>query len=241
MIVSVIGQDTLAAATLECCLRHFAAHPYPMTVADVIWFCYDTPIGRNDEPDVEWVMGKIRDQLHWVGTGTIVLISSQIPVGSTKILEVEFPHLTFAYQPENIRVKTAVADFKDQARVVIGTRGNDLHKQILSELFAPFTKKIIFTDPETAEMSKAALNCWLAMNIAFINEIGRVCAVVGADVAKVSETLLSEARISPKAPLRAGPPFGGGHLAREVFNLTQIAEKNKISIPIISNIKESNQ
>ena len=242
----ILGQDTLAKAVLECCQRHFCASPVIYREADMIWICHDTPIAAGGEPDAEWVIVQIRQALtDWAAldnpavTHPLILISSQMPVGTIARLEKEYPGHTFACSPENLRVATAVADFENQARVVIGTR-NDNHKGLLDAVFAPFTKQIIWTTPETAEMVKHTLNCFLGLQIAFINEIARVCGDVKADANVVSEALLSERRISPNAPLKPGKPFGGGHLMRDIMALEDFVKGRGISIPIISHIRESN-
>lgn len=238
MKIAIVGQDSLALATAECCRRHFDVLPAPSGSADILWVCYDTPIGENG-PDVEWVLARIRTDLAGIDPTVLVLISSQLPVGTTARLEKEFPAFTFAHSPENIRVANAVADFEDQARIVVGVRSTQDNK-LLQKLFSPFTKNIIFTDIETAEMAKSALNCYLAMSIAYINEIARICAVVGADPNVVSLALRTDARVSPKAPLRPGAPFGGGHLERELFTMNRLADKHGIPTPILSHILESN-
>ncbi len=257
MKICILGNDTLAEATLVCCKRHFEVSYLIAKTGDgeftshqdghldldcaVIWVAYDTPLAANGEPDTEWVMNKIREDLRHTPEDILplILISSQMPVGTTALLEKEFPQHAFAYQPENIRVASAVADFENQSRVVVGRR-NTQHDEIIEELFTPFTKQLIFTDPETAEMTKHALNTWLGMNIAFANEMGRLCDKVGADMTTITKALRSDARVSPKTPLMAGAPFGGGHLARDIFVLNQLAEKHAISVPIIAHIAESN-
>lgn len=240
LTLSIVGQDTLAAATLECCKRHFNVSPYPRADADVLWFCYDTPIGKDDKPDADWVMDRIREVMVDLGTKPLILVSSQVPVGTTAKLEQEFPDYAFAHQPENIRVKSAVADFEDQARVVVGVRTGE-YDEVLQELFEPFTDNLIITTPETAEMTKHALNCYLAMCVAFANEIARVCKVVNADANAIAKALRSERRVSPQAPLLPGAPYGGGHLARDIYNVNAIAKEHGVSIPIIAHIKESNE
>lgn len=240
MKICIAGQDSLAAATRECCARHFELVPYPCHGADIFWVCYDTPICSDDRPDGDWVIDRIREQLVDLECRPLILVSSQMPVGTTAKLEQEFPEHHFAYQPENIRVASAVADFKNQARVVVGVRTTE-HHTLLHELFAPFTKNLIVTSPETAEFVKHALNAFLATNIVFSNEIARLCEKVGADAQAIYRALISEPRISPKAPLRPGAPYGGGHLARDVYVLNEIASKYGVSIPVISNIKRSNE
>ena len=237
MKIAIIGQDTLAAATRECCRRH--CEIVIPEVADLVWVCYDTPIS-DDIPDSDWVLERIGELLLSCNQEAIMLVSSQMPVGTIAHLEGKYPAFKWAYSPENIRVATAVTDFENQDRIVLGVRDIS-HADSIKPLLMNFTRNVIVTNPETAEMCKHALNCWLGMNIAFINEIARICAVVGADVDRISEALKSERRISPKAPLKAGGPFGGGHLARDIHTLCSVAKASEISIPIINSIINSNQ
>jgi len=226
----------LAAAARECC------HPHHSLVipseAELVWICYDTPI-IDGVVDSVWVMDRIDELIPSCNPEAIMLVSSQLPVGSIASLEYKYPGFRWACSPENIRVASAVADFQNQSRIILGVRTAEDAK-VIYLLLTPFTHNIIITGIETAEMCKHALNCWLGMNIAFINEISRICKVVGADVDGVTESLKSERRISPNAPLKAGAPFGGGHLARDIYFLGEIAERNSLSTPIINSILKSN-
>lgn len=238
MKLQIIGQDSLARATSECCAK---VGWFTLTTEDpdILWVCYDTPIVLDDKPDVDWVVEEIGKNLP-TSTRTLILVSSQVPVGTTARLEALYPGYVFAHSPENIRVATAVEDFQNQSRIVVGIR-TDKFRGLVDELLFPFTAKIIYTDPETAEMCKHALNCYLGLNIAFINEVARICAQVGADASVVSQALKLDPRVSPKAPLKPGAPFGGGHLARDIYTISQIGKKLGIPTPIISHIKESNE
>lgn len=241
LTIAVIGQDTLARATIECCEQHFrVTRDLTRDDLDVAWLCYDTPIRSDDTPDNGWVMQRLGEDISRVSTKTVVLISTQMPVGTTWGLEHRFPKHIIMHSPENIRVKTAVQDFQRQARIVVGRRTTD-YDAMLHTLLSPFTEHLILTDPETAEMVKHALNCYLGMSIAFINEIARMSDVIGADVHTISAALLSERRISPHAPLLSGEAFGGGHLARDIHTIGELAKLADISLPIIQSITESNR
>lgn len=241
MKVSILGQDSLAKAIVACCSRHCDVMTVPDRTADILWITYDTPIGHNDEPDSEWVIDRIRESLVDIGTKPLVLVSSQMPVGTTAKLEQEFPDHRFAHSPENVRVASAISDFENQSRVVVGIRNpTEWEKALLEALFSPFTKQIFMTDPETAEFAKHALNNFLGLQIAFVNELARICAKVGANAETVSQTLLTERRVSPNAPLKPGKPFGLGHLARDIFTLNRIVKEHGITAPIIGSIKASN-
>jgi len=239
MKIAITGGETLAAAARECCAPHFALVS-PDQSPDLLWCCHDTPIDGNGVPNPDQVMDWIAaDLANPINGDAPVLVSSQMPVGTTRELEKRHPGRWFAHSPENIRVATAAEDFADQARVIVGVR--DRKRDVLfRKLFAPFTANLIFCSPETAEMAKHALNVWLGVNIAYVNEVARICDAVGADADVVSLAIRTDRRSSPHAPLRPGRPYGGGHLARDVWNLSKIAKDRGIHAPIIAHVRESN-
>ena len=238
--LAILGNGTLAKATSECCAQHHEIVTCAFDQPEVVWICHDTPLLPTGEPDSEWVLAMIRRHVADFDNRPLFLVSSQMPVGTTAKLEEEFPSESFAHSPENIRVATAVADFNQQARIVVGRRAS-VWDEILKTLFAPFTEHLILTDPETAEMVKHALNCWLGMNIAFINEVARICSAVDADASKVALALQLDRRVGTNAPLKPGRPFGGGHLERDIHNVVGVAHRYGISVPIIAHILESNR
>ena len=207
--------------------------------ADILWLCYDTPVNDNDESDVESVLGNLRRALPHLPKGALVLISAQLPVGTCRKMEAEFPDLHFACSPENLRLGKAIDSFEKADRVIVGVR-DDSKKAMLEQLFKPFTPQIIFMRTESAEMVKHALNSFLALSITFINEIARLCEHVGADAKEVSTGLKSEPRIGPKAYLGPGGPFAGGTLARDVVSLTKLGTAKGETLSVIPAIKQSN-
>jgi UDPglucose 6-dehydrogenase len=239
MKIWITGSGTLAATVRECCAKHFTISDQPA----VLWICEDTPLLPDGGPNTEAIRWHICKAIIDLGVdtrpGTLILISSQVPVGTTARLEREWPECTFAYSPENIRAATAVEDFMNQERVIAGIRTKE-YDDLLRKLFTPFTKHIHFMSPESAEMIKHAINTWLGMQIAFANEIARICLAVVADVESVSVGLRSDRRVGPHAPLKPGKPFGGGHLDRDLIVLTEIAKQHGIQIPIIENVRQSN-
>jgi UDPglucose 6-dehydrogenase len=207
--------------------------------ADILWLTYDTPVNDSDESDVESVLANLRRALSNLPKGALVLISSQMLVGTCAKLEKEFPQFHFACSPENLRLGKAIDSFEKVERVIVGIR-DETKKQLLEKLFAPFTPQIIFMRTESAEMVKHALNSFLALSITFINEIARLCEHTGADAKEVSLGLKSEPRIGPKAYLGPGGPFAGGTLARDVVTLTKLADAIGEKISVIPAIKQSN-
>jgi len=209
------------------------------TAVDVLWITYDTPVNEADESDLEAVLVPVRQVLPYLSSGAIVLISAQLPVGTCRSLEKDYPHLHFASSPENLRLGKALDAFEKAERAIVGIR-NDAPREKLALLFAPFTSQVIFMRTESAEMVKHGINSFLALSITFINEIARLCEHTGADAKEVAQGLKSEPRIGPRAYLGPGGPFAGGTLARDVVTLSKLGAANGETLSIIPAIKQSN-
>jgi UDPglucose 6-dehydrogenase len=212
--------------------------------AEVVWIAYDTPVDDEDNADVDFVTGAVKSLLPGIPRGTLVLISSQVPVGSTKILEraaasTGRSDLSFAYSPENLRLGKAIEVFTKPDRVVVGIRG-EADRRKIEELLAPFTNRIEWMSVESAEMTKHALNAFLATSVAFINEIATICEHVGADAKEVERGLKSEKRIGLGAYLGPGGAFAGGTLARDVVFLSDLGRKAGVPTNVINGVKSSN-
>jgi UDPglucose 6-dehydrogenase len=234
------GLDELISAGIASRKLSFTTNPkIACANADVLWVCYDTPVNDDDESDVEFVLAGLRKALGQLAKNGLVLISSQLPVGTCAKLGKEFPQFTFAYSPENLRLGRAIDSFEKADRVVVGMR-DDAKREAVQKLFAPFTRQILFMRIESAEMVKHALNSFLALSITFINEIARLCEHLGADAREVAAGLKSEPRIGPRAYLGPGGPFAGGTLARDVVSLTKLAAANNEPLSVIPAIKQSN-
>jgi UDPglucose 6-dehydrogenase len=227
MRVNVIGEGHLADTVRECSAPHFTLN---QVNPDVLWVCYDTPV-RDDTPDVGFVCDRVAEALEYTPTSTLVLISSQVPVGTCALLEARHPRYQFAVSPENVRKASPVTDFLRQHRIVIGARNHDPR---LTELFDPFCPLHLWMSPESAEMVKHALNGWLAMCIVYANDIADICGSVGADVRDVFEGFRSDLRVN--GPLEPGGPFRGGTLGRDVHVLTEHTRS-----PLIHGIRQSNK
>lgn len=213
--------------------------------AKVIWVTYDTPVDEDDRADVNYVIDRVARLFPELESGQQILISSQLPVGSTHRLEAMLaekrPELdvSFSCSPENLRLGKAISVFTEPDRVVIGIRDQE-KKKIFSELLSPFTDRIEWMSVESAEMTKHALNAFLAASVTFINEIAVICEQVGADAKEVERGLKSETRIGPKAYLGPGGAFAGGTLARDIAFLTQLGKQHDVPVQLFPAIKSSN-
>ena len=240
------GLDDLIQKGIQAETLRFTTDPDEATRnAAVIWLTYDTPVDEDDQADVEYVIERMSRVFPYLKDGQEVLISSQLPVGSARRLKELFgkgyPTLkvNFSYSPENLRLGKAISVFTQPDRVVIGVR-TEKSRAIFQELLAPFTDRIEWMSVESAEMTKHALNAFLATSVTFINEIAILCEQVGADAKEVERGLKTEVRIGPKAYLGHGGAIAGGTLARDIAFLSQLGEKYKQPIYIFPAVKTSN-
>jgi UDPglucose 6-dehydrogenase len=177
--------------------------------------------------------------------GAVVLVSSQVPVGSTALLQRDFAavahgrRVSFAYSPENLRLGDAIRVFTEPERIIIGVRGDDARK-VIEPVLKPFCQTLLWTRVESAEMVKHALNAYLATCVTFTNEIASICESVFADMSEVEAALRLDPRIGKRAYVRAGSAFGGGTLARDVQFLKAIARDRDTRVPVLAAVLESN-
>jgi UDPglucose 6-dehydrogenase len=212
---------------------------------DVLWVAYDTPVDDDDNADTGFVMAQIERALVGLNEDVVVLVSSQLPVGSVRRLE-RFAasngggrRLRIAYSPENLRLGSAVRDFLHPGRIVAGIR-SPLDKELLHRLFSSISESIEWMSVESAEMTKHAINAFLATSVVFANELAAICESVGADAKEVERGLKSEGRIGPRAYLSPGAAFAGGTLARDIAFLARTAREHEVNTPLLSSVLPSN-
>jgi len=200
---------------------------------DILWITYDTPVDEEDVANVDYVISQIEMTLPHLPRETTVLVSSQMPVGSIRRLEaiasMNYPEkqLGFACMPENLRLGKSIDIFLNPDRIVVGVR-NDRDRMILNKLLLLITSRIEWMCVESAEMTKHAINAFLAISVTFANELASICESVGADAKEVERGLKSEIRIGPKAYLSPGAAFAGGTLARDISYLTKISKDSEL-------------
>ena len=205
---------------------------------ETMWVTFDTPVDGEDTAAVEEVLQEIDRAMPHLQTDVLVILSCQLPVGTIAGLEAEYPLATFVCIPENLRHGTAVKNFLLPDRIIVGTRGGKGHEKI-ADLLTPITGNVEWMSIESAEMTKHAINAWMAMSICYANEIAAICKKVGANPAEVERGLRTEERIGKKAYIRPGGPYTGKTLARDLEYLQRM--RGEVETPLLSSIKPSNK
>src|SRR4051794_5244594 len=173
-----------------------------------------------------------------------LVMKSTVPVGtgdSIKRIFAEQGKGGFRYVscPEFLKEGSAVADFLEPDRVVVGDDG-DWAGDAVVDLYAPLEAELVRTDIRSAEMVKLASNAFLATKISFINEIANVCEETGADVVEVARGMGLDDRIGPKF-LQAGIGFGGSCFPKDVSALKQLAGNSGYHFQLLNAVIEVNE
>ena len=213
--------------------------------SEVIWITFDTPVNDDDEADVEAVVRETRSIFPALRDGAVVIVSSQMPVGSVRRLQEEFSvavpdrHVEFLCIPENLRLGQAVDRFLHPDRLIVGVPSEAARVKV-AVLLEPLFTEIVFMGVESAEVTKHAINAFLATSVAFANEIAAVCALSGATPSEVELGLKTDERIGSRAYLRAGEGFAGGTLARDLNFLVRRAADAERDLTLIQAVLDSN-
>jgi UDPglucose 6-dehydrogenase len=204
-------------------LSFTASHAQAAAAADLVFIAVGSPTTVMGEADLSQVVDSIEQLAPLVSDTTVVVIKSTVPVGTnadmTTMMERLRPDLDVevAANPEFLRQGSAVADFMQPDRIVIGARSDDAAR-LVRDAYAPLIAKeatpVLLTDVETAELIKYTSNAFLAVKLSFINEIADLCEQAGAHIADVARGVGLDPRIGGRF-LRAGPGFGGSCLPKD--------------------------
>ena len=210
-----------------------------------VLIAHDTPVNDRDESDLSEVLSTAAEIAPSLASEVVLYVTAQVPVGTcdriSQIIREHNPSLKFgiAYSPENLRLGQAIDRFRHPALPVIGS-DNAATLDRVEQLLAPLGVKWERVGLRTAEMTKHALNTFLATSICLANELGNLCDEVGADGQRIAQVLRLEPRIGAKAMLFPGLGFAGGTLARDVQTLRALAGSSGLASPLLDGIMESN-
>jgi UDPglucose 6-dehydrogenase len=209
--------------------------------ADAVFIAVGTPSRRGDGyADLSFVEGAAREIASVMDGFTVIVNKSTVPVGTGDLVEnivrETRPKSDFAVvsNPEFLREGAAIGDFKRPDRVVVGT-GDDRARQVMRELYRPLylnETPIVFTDRRTSELIKYAANAFLAVKIAYINEMADLCEKVGANVQEVARGIGLDNRIGKKF-LNAGPGYGGSCFPKDTLALVKTAQDAGAPVTIV--------
>ncbi len=207
--------------------------------ARLLFVCVDTPPTYSGDADLSRVRAVV-EELPEDGSHVLIM-KSTVPAGTGASIRRDMPGLSYVSCPEFLKEGTAVADFMDPDRVVIGADpGDEQSADAVAALYEPLGGEILRADVASAEMIKLASNAFLATKISFINEIANVCEEVGADVGQVAAGMGLDARIG-RSFLRPGIGYGGSCFPKDVSALKMLAGNTGYHFQLLTAVIEVNE
>ena len=194
---------------------------------DTVVIAVGTPSMPDGSADISQVLEAVRWVVDHTEGPTVILMKSSVPPGTgVRIVsqELEGTQCHYVANPEFLRQGSAVQDWLNPARIVIGAQ--DLAAtQTIKELYSQIEAPIVRTDITTAELIKYASNALLVTKISFINEIAMICERVGSQIDDVVHGLSLDPRIGPSS-LGAGIGWGGSCFPKDARALESLASAN---------------
>jgi UDPglucose 6-dehydrogenase len=206
----------------------------------VFFICVPTPQDDNGAADLKYVIAASRQIADCASTGSVIVVKSTVPVGTGEMLRnsIDRKDISFASNPEFLREGSALMDFMEPDRIVVGADTLEVAENILS-LYDNIDAPKVSTSVKSAELIKYAANAYLASRLSFVNDLAALCEQVGANVDDVVSGMGSDSRIGSRF-LQPGPGWGGSCFPKDTRALVSVAKSHGVSLGIVGAAIESN-
>jgi UDPglucose 6-dehydrogenase len=214
--------------------------------SEVIVIAVGTPPRPNGDADLSFIEDVARTIAGQITSYKLIVEKSTVPVQTGEWIRKTIHdhakkgvHFDVASNPEFLREGTAVRDFMNPDRIVLGVESKKA-ETILRDLYKPLKAPILVTDIKSAEIIKHASNSFLAAKISFINAISQVCEAAKADVEKVAQGMGLDRRIG-KEFLYPGIGFGGFCFPKDLSAFIRISEKLGYDFHLLKSVERINE
>ncbi len=217
--------------------------PAALPGAQAVFIAVGTPSQPDGQADLQYVYAVADTLGKHLKDYVVVVNKSTVPVGTgaqvTEMIKQSYSgEFDIASCPEFLREGSAVKDFMNPDRVVMGVR-NPKAESVMLEIFAPLPGEKLVTTVESAELIKYASNAFLATKISFINEIAQICERTGADIEEVAYGVGLDPRIGGQF-LKSGIGWGGSCFPKDVQALDYMAGKYGYDFKLLKAVIEVN-
>lgn len=214
--------------------------------AAIVFIAVGTPEGEDGSADLQYVLEVARTIGRNMNNFKIVVDKSTVPVGTAEkvreaIAQETEEEFAVVSNPEFLKEGAAINDFLRPDRVVVGVDDERAYKA-MAELYEPFTrsgKPVLFMSIPSAELTKYAANAMLATRISFMNEIARLCTLLGANVNEVRKGIGSDSRIGTPF-LFPGVGYGGSCFPKDVKALVRTSSSVGYDLKIMQAVEDVN-
>ncbi|MCS7184654.1 MAG: UDP-glucose/GDP-mannose dehydrogenase family protein, partial [bacterium] len=217
---------------------------YATEKSEIIFICVNTPPKPTGEADLIYVEEVSKEIARNLSKFTLIVEKSTVPVETCERIKQVFEIYgkkglyEIASNPEFLREGSAVYDFFNPDRIVIGVESKKAEK-MLKNLYKKIKTTFVITDTKSAELIKHASNSFLALKISYANMLSRICDIVNADIKMVTYAMGLDKRISSEF-LKAGIGFGGSCFPKDLMAFNFITKKLGLNFKIIEDTLEIN-
>ncbi|MFP3913811.1 MAG: UDP-glucose dehydrogenase family protein [Actinomycetota bacterium] len=208
--------------------------------AEFVFLCLPTPSGPDGKADLHYVEDVLDEIATAVADDAKFVVKSTVPPGSAgrfaKRLTALGSSVPIASHPEFLREGSAVKDFLEPDRIVVGADTPEVAQAVV-DLYVEGVPAVI-TDPTSAEMIKYASNSYLAARLTFVNTLANLCEAVGADILHVIDGMGRDHRIGPHF-LQPGPGYGGSCFPKDTEALIGVAEEAGYDFKLLKSVIEA--
>jgi UDPglucose 6-dehydrogenase len=236
------GLEDIVLEGIQSGRLRFTADPVAAaSEASFVYLCVPTPQGADGSADLQYLEAAARQVGPHLEPDTIVVNKSTVPVGSASFVArvIGRGDVQVVSNPEFLREGSAVHDFLNPDRVVIGSDDQGAAIRIAG-LYLGLPAPLMVTDPASAEAIKYASNAFLAMKLSFVNAVANLCEVVGADVSDVVLGMGYDKRIGHDF-LRPGPGWGGSCFPKDSRALRYMAQEAGYEFAILDAVIDANE
>ena len=208
---------------------------------DVAFICVQTPNNlETNSVDTRFLESAITEINNLNNRKLVVTVKSTIPPYEIEKVcnKVGMDKNKITFNPEFLREGTAIEDFFQPDRIVIG--GNDPEKLlVLRELYKDFDAELIETDPISSQLIKYLANTYLPLRLSFVNEAARLIDYSDGNQEDVLKGVGLDSRIGSHY-FRPSPAWGGSCFPKDLIEVNNFYKEGEVTLPLISNIIESN-
>lgn len=237
-----VGLDHLVTESIAKNLLSFSSNPSEaVRDADFVFLCLPTPSGEDGKADVSAVIQVAAQIGSDLKGGSVVVNKSTVPVNSAAVVSqlINRPDVAVVSNPEFLREGSAVDDFLNPDRIVIGCIDESAGWRV-AELYSSARCPVLLTDPVSAETIKYMANAFLAMKVSFVNEVASYCHVSGGDVLEVMRGLSLDPRIGARF-LSPGPGWGGSCFPKDTVAIAASARSLGLDLGLVDQTIVSNR
>lgn len=235
------GLTELLVETLDKAVLKFSTALGDLSDCEFVFLCVPTPQDQDGSADLSYVLSATQELKEILSPNSCLITKSTVPVKSWKLIESTLSRddVYIVSNPEFLREGTAVKDFFEPDRIVVGCKNTQKAKEVANLYMAPNVETLI-TDNTTAEMIKYASNSFLALKLSYVNDIAALSEKVDADPLQVLKGMGLDKRIGEKFTT-PGPGWGGSCFPKDVRALMMTAESAATPMPLLSAAWESNE